>query len=171
MTNPKRGYKWLTTFDGNIGIKNAPDNYLTVESEMSLYASLWTRQQYTFAIRVGGAHNFGTFPFYVSNALGGTTNLRGYRGTRFSGRTSLYLNTDLRMSLFNIGGDVLPGRLGVLGFFDVGRVWADGETSDKWHPGYGGGLWYDVVGELILRFSVGFSTEDTFILFGPGFFF
>lgn len=97
--------------------------------------------------------------------------MRGYRGTRFSGRTSLYLNTDLRLSLFNIGGDVLPGRLGVLGFFDVGRVWADGETSDKWHPGYGGGLWYDVVGELILRFSVGFSTEDTFILFGPGFFF
>jgi hypothetical protein len=171
MSNPKRGYKWLTTFDGNMGIENAPDNYLTVESEMSMYASLWTRQQYTFAIRVGGAHNFGTFPFYVSNALGGTTNLRGYRSTRFSGRSSLYLNTDLRLSLFNIGGDVLPGRLGVLGFFDVGRVWADGETSNKWHPGYGGGLWYDVIGELILRFSVGFSPEDTTFLVGPGFFF
>jgi len=170
-TNPRRGYKWLTTFDGNSGIKNAPDNYLTIESEMSLYASLWTRQQYTFAIRVGGAHNFGTFPFYASNALGGTTNLRGYSGTRFSGRSSLYMNADLRVGLFPIGGEVLPGMLGVVGFFDVGRVWADGESSDKWHPGYGGGVWYDIVGEFILRFSVGFSAEDTFILFGPGFFF
>jgi hypothetical protein len=171
MTNPRRGYQWLTTFDGNVGIENAPDSYLTVESEISLYASLFAQQQYTFAIRVGGSQNFGTFPFYTSNALGGTTNLRGYQSTRFSGRSSLYINTDLRLSLFRIGGNILPGTLGVLGFFDVGRVWSDGEISHKWHPGYGCGVWYDIVGELILRFSAGFSTEGNFFLFGPGFFF
>ncbi len=97
--------------------------------------------------------------------------LRGYRSTRFSGRSSLFMNTDLRLSLFRVGGEILPGMLGVLGFFDVGRVWADGESSQKWHPGYGIGIWYDIVGELILRFSAGFSKEDTTILFGPGFFF
>jgi hypothetical protein len=169
--NPRMGYKWPTTLDGNIGLYNAPDNYLTIESELSLYTSLWSRRQYTLAIRIGGAHNFGTFPFYASNTLGGTTNLRGYRSTRFSGRSSLYANMDLRIGLFRIGGEVLPGTLGVLGFFDIGRVWTDGEFSSKWHPGYGFDIWYDVVGELIVRFSVGYSPESTTYLVGPGFFF
>ena len=50
---------------------------------------------------------------------------------------------------------MLPGMLGVLGFIDVGRVWTDGETSKKWHSGYGGGIWYDIVGEVVLRISAG----------------
>ena len=33
------------------------------------------------------------------------------------------------------------GELGILGFADVGRVWAEGEQSDTWHNGVGGGLW------------------------------
>jgi outer membrane protein assembly factor BamA len=103
--------------------------------------------------------------------LGGTTNLRGYRSTRFSGRTSLYLNTELRLNVIKIGGDVLPGMLGLLGFFDVGRVWTDGESSKLWHNGYGFDVSYDIVGEIVVRFSVGFSNEDTTYLFGSGFFF
>jgi len=169
--NPRHGYNWLTAFDGNVGLYNAPDNYLTIESELSHYFSLWTRRQYTFAVRVGGGHNFGDFPFYASNALGGTTNLRGYRSTRFSGRSSLYLNTELRLNVIKIGGDVLPGMLGLLGFFDVGRVWTDDEISKRWHNGYGFDVWYDIVGEIVVRFSVGFSNEDTTYLFGSGFFF
>jgi hypothetical protein len=170
-SNPRAGYKWPTTVDANFGIYNMPDNYLRLESGLSLYSSLWTKNQYTLAVRFGGAHNFGTFPFYAANTLGGTTNLRGYRSNRFSGRSSLYMNTDLRIRLFKIGGEILPGSFGVLGFVDVGRVWTDGESSKKWHPGYGGGIWYDVVGEIVINLSAGFSKEDMFILFGPGFFF
>jgi hypothetical protein len=36
----------------------------------------------------------------------------------------------------------LPGTWGVLAFGDVGRVYLKGEESDKWHQGYGGGLWF-----------------------------
>lgn len=169
--NPRHGYRWPTTLDANGGIKNAPDSYARLESALSLYASPWMRRQLTLGLRIGGAHNAGTFPFHAANTLGGTTNLRGYRKDRFSGRTSLYANTDLRVSLFKIGGDLLPGTLGLLGFFDVGRVWTDGESSSKWHPGYGAGVWYDFAGEFVLRFSVGHSTEDNTFLFGPGFFF
>ena len=28
------------------------------------------------------------------------------------------------------------------GSADAGRVYLDGEESDKWHNGYGGGLWF-----------------------------
>jgi outer membrane protein assembly factor BamA len=165
------GYKWPTTLDANFGIYNAPDNFMRLESELSLYASLWSKNQYTLALRFGGSHNFGTFPFFAANTLGGTTNLRGYRSTRFSGRSSLYVNSELRFGLFKIGGEVLPGIFGILGFADVGRVWTDEESSKKWHPGFGGGIWYDIVGEVVLRVSAGFSKEDMIILFGPGFFF
>jgi len=83
----------------------------------------------------------------------------------------MYLNTELRLNVLKIRGSVLPGMLGVLGFFDVGRVWADDEISNLWHTGYGFDIWYDIVGEIVLRFSVGFSNEDTTYLFGTGFFF
>jgi hypothetical protein len=29
---------------------------------------------------------------------------------------------------------------GIFGGFDYGRVWLDGETSNKWHQSVGGGL-------------------------------
>ena len=50
--------------------------------------------------------------------------------------------------MFDIGGTILPGTLGTVGFFDVGRVWTTGESSSRWHKGYGGGLWYDIAGEI-----------------------
>jgi outer membrane translocation and assembly module TamA len=125
----------------------------------------------TLAVRVGGAHTFGTFPFYASNGLGGATNLRGYRETRFSGRSSLYTNSEVRVGLITVRGDVLPGTIGAVGFFDAGRVWTDGESSSLWHTGYGGGVWFDLVGELLLRVTAGRSSEDTTFLFGAGFFF
>jgi hypothetical protein len=58
-----------------------------------------------------------------------------------------------------------------VGFFDVGRVWTTGETSNVWHQGYGGGLWYDIAGELLIRLTGGWSDEDSAISFGAGFFF
>lgn len=169
--NPRIGYSWPTAIAANFGIHNAPDNFHTLKSELALYASLPSKRQYTLAFRIGGAHNFGRFPFYAANTLGGTKNLRGYRSTRFSGRSNVFLNTDMRLGLFKIGGEILPGMLGVLGFFDTGRVWTDGEFSQKWHTGYGCGIWYDIVGEVVVGFSAGFSEEDTTFLVGPGFFF
>ncbi len=65
----------------------------------------------------------------------------------------------------------MPGTLGVVGFFDVGRVWTDGESSRQWHTGYGGGIWYNIAGEILFRATVGISREDTTFLFGAGFFF
>jgi hypothetical protein len=36
---------------------------------------------------------------------------------------------------------VVPAEVGVLSFADAGRVFADGQESDAWHAGYGGGIW------------------------------
>ena len=39
-------------------------------------------------------------------------------------------------------GIAASGTSGMLGFADAGRVYLDGEDSDKLHNGYGGGLWF-----------------------------
>ena len=140
-------------------------------SALSLYASLPMAHQLTLAVRAGGAHTQGTFPFYAASTLGGQTNLRGFQSTRFSGRSSFYTNAELRLELFSLKGAYLPGRLGILGFIDHGRVWTDSESSDKWHQGYGGGLWYNIVEEVVLVFTQGKSDEGTFFIGGIGFLF
>ena len=169
--NPRQGYRWTTSAEGNLGLGATPDEFAVLETDLALYTSLHTARQVTAGVRVGGAHAFGTFPFFHANALGGKTNLRGYRGTRFSGRSSFYTNTEARVGLFDIGGTILPGTMGTVGFFDIGRVWTDGESSKRWHKGYGGGLWYDIAGEIVIRLTKGWSDEDSTILFGAGFFF
>jgi hypothetical protein len=169
--NPREGYEWLMSADGNVGVREAPDDFVQLASSLAFYTSLPTTRQVTLGLRAGGAHHLGTFPFWASNALGGATNLRGYSSTRYSGRSSAYFNSELRVSLFSVRGEVLPGTWGAIGFVDSGRVWTDGESSSIWHSGYGGGIWYDIVGELTVRLTMGKSPEGTSILLGTGFLF
>ncbi len=170
-SNPREGYDWQTSVSGNAGVRNAPDDFVQLASSLAFFTSLPTTRQVTLGVRAGGAHNFGTFPFWASNAIGGVANLRGYSSTRYSGRTSAYFNSELRVSLFSVGGEVLPGTWGAIGFVDRGRVWTDGESSSTWHSGYGGGIWYDIVSELTVRLTMGKSPEGTSLLFGTGFLF
>jgi len=169
--NPRQGYRWTTSANVDKALDQASTDFSVLTSDFALYTSLATRRQATLGVRLGGAHTFGTFPFFYANSLGGKTNLRGYRGTRFSGRSSFYANTETRLEMFDVGGAVLPGTLGALGFFDVARVWTDGESSAQWHRGYGGGFWYDIAGEVVIRLTSGWSEEGTAVLFGAGFFF
>ena len=55
----------------------------------------------------------------------------------------LYGNAQAMVNLFNMNF-ILPLRVGVMGIADVGRVFAKGETSTKWHPGYGIGIFVRV---------------------------
>ena len=40
---------------------------------------------------------------------------------------------------------LFPGTIGLNAALDVGRVFHDGERSDTWHAGYGGGIWISIV--------------------------
>ena len=50
-----------------------------------------------------------------------------------------YHDRDNRMELID---RVITGDFGVFGLADVGRVYFEGESSDTWHTGVGGGLWF-----------------------------
>jgi len=65
---------------------------------------------------------------------------------------------------------VVPGELGVFGFGDVGRVWFDGEDSDRWHPSAGGGVWFGILKRrMTVSMSLGRSREGTRFYAGSGF--
>ena len=62
------------------------------------------------------------------------------RETRYAGDAAAYGSAELRLSLAQLEL-VLPAEFGVFGLGDVGRVWLEGESSDKWHAVGGGGVW------------------------------
>jgi hemolysin activation/secretion protein len=93
---------------------------------------------------VGGKKLWGRFPFHESAFLGGPDTVRGLRRQRYAGDASAYGNGELRLRL----GDVkvlVPVDVGVFGLADAGRVWVEGEASDRWHTGVGGGVWLSIL--------------------------
>jgi hypothetical protein len=146
-----------------------PLTYLT--SELALYRSFRLPVPLTLAGRVGGAANFSGYEFFQAATLGGLSNLRGYRRTRFAGRQSLYQNLEARVQLGRFSTYLLPATFGVVGFHDVGRVWQPGESSQRWHRGYGGGLWLSPTPRVVVTTLLGFSAEGRLPLVRLGHFF
>jgi hypothetical protein len=95
---------------------------------------------YFVHLRVGGKKVWGRFPFHEAAFLGGPDTVRALRRQRYAGDAMAFGNAEVRAPLgeFQI---LVPIRFGVLGLADAGRVWLEGEPSDRWHKGYGGGVW------------------------------
>ena len=130
-------------------------------SNIHFYIPLFGNSNFVVANRVGAGTTFGNPLFFQQMQLGGIRNLRGYRTNRFTGKTILYHNAELRFRLFDFNSYLFPGRLGLIAFNDIGRVWVPGEKSKKWHDGYGGGL-YIIPAELVLiQAIIGHSKEGT----------
>lgn len=92
------------------------------------------------ALRAGGRHLWGKFPFHEASFLGGLNTVRGWDLQRFAGRSSAFGSAELRLFVRKVR-IVAPADLGVHGLVDAGRVFADGDRSRRWHTGFGGGLW------------------------------
>ena len=112
--------------------------------------------------RVGGIVSIGNPAFYQLAFLGGEGNLLGFRQYRFAGRNSIYNNFETRVKLADVSSYIFPGELGLVGFFDVGRVWSDNDASDVWHHGEGGGIYYSPAQLAVIRLIAGHSTEGWF---------
>jgi hypothetical protein len=67
---------------------------------------------------------------------------------------------------------VIPAKVGISFFAESGRVFFAGESSNKWHPSFGGGAWISYLDRaLTLNITVAFSPEDTILYFTTGFIF
>jgi len=169
LLNPTKGIRLHSSFGINQNLQDKEQNFPYFHLNISGYA---TAGNVTFAVRSGVSTIFSNeYEFYQANTLGGTTNLRGYRRTRFSGRTSIYENAELRWKLGTTNLYIIKGQIGLLGFADGGRVWIPTESSDKFHLGYGGGFWILPYNKLAFTVTYGISEEEQLFNVRAGFLF
>ena len=109
--------------------------------------------QPTLMLSAGGQKVFGDAPYFESAFLGGRARfgryepggqgaVRGLRPQRYAGDGSLYGNADLYLPLTRTSFLGIPLQFGVQGFADAGRVYVEGESSNTWHHGVGGGPYF-----------------------------
>ncbi|MFI5130375.1 MAG: BamA/TamA family outer membrane protein [Chitinophagales bacterium] len=149
-------------------MKDMSRGFFKASSSVSLYVPL--SNSFSFAVRAGGATLTGEADYYHLNTLGGNENLRGYQRERFFGKNTFYNNNELRW-MTDTRNYLFAGKIGLLAFYDIGRVWQPGEVSKLWHSGYGGGLTIMPFERAALTGTYGISKEGYHILFQTQFFF
>lgn len=168
---PTTGNTWNLEVQG-LQQFNSSILFSRIQGEFSIFRTPSNFLRFiTFASRIGGATNIGKFYFFQGNTLGGTTNLRGYRRTRFYGRTALFQNNEIRFKVVNVKTYLMPFKMGAMAFFDHGRVWADNEASSLWHVGYGPGIWFGFFDKFILTGTYGITQEGNMVNVQVGFLF
>ncbi|GAA4962693.1 metallophosphoesterase [Algibacter aquimarinus] len=120
--------------------------------------------QLVLATKLRGHFNLGDdFEFYQAASLGRNNGLRGYRDERFIGNSAFVQTTDIRLNLRKVKTGLLPLNIGLYGGVDYGRVWLDGEDSDKWNNAFGGGVFANAADMLTLNLSA-FNSDDGLLL-------
>lgn len=171
--NPRIGLRWYNSAEYNFQLNGEQLNFGRLASEFRFYLTPNFPFQLTWAGRIGGARNLGDYRFYQANTLGGTTNLRGYRRTRYAGRSSVFANAEVRLQLFSFNAYLFPAKVGVLGLADAARVFSrfDQRTGLRaYHTAVGGGVWADVLKQAVINvtYSVG---EENLVFVGFDFLF
>ena len=114
----------------------------------------------SLAVITGGATVTGTPAFYQYPTLGGGNNLRGFIRDRFRGKTVFYNSNELRF-ITNMRSYLMNGKIGLVAFFDNGRVWMPNENSGNWHTGYGAGILLAPFNIAFFDVTYGVSKEST----------
>jgi outer membrane protein assembly factor BamA len=154
---PTRGVWWFNELISTAGIKNS-NNFTSLRSDMTVYASLSDPARIVAVIGIGGGKIFNQdFEFFQAMNIGVGNNLHGFRKNRYTGQSSAYGSLELRMKLFEVKSYFLPGPLGIKGFYDIGRVWLKGEDSKIWHSAYGGGIYFIPFNMFMVSAGVGFA--------------
>ncbi len=150
---PSRGIKFWAGGHAYPEALDIEDSFGELHGELAAYLSPSVPGKVILMLRGGGKKVFGDFPYFESAFLGGRSVssigglgddpgvIRGLRPQRYAGDGVVYGNAELRVALGN-AFIFVPGEIGILGLYDVGRVYLKGEDSNKWHNGVGGGLWF-----------------------------
>jgi outer membrane protein assembly factor BamA len=175
---PRRGWRLMAGGAAYPEAWDVEEAFGQMNGAVSWYVS--AGHAVTLALRGGGKRVFGTYPFQESATIGGGTlgeiavgepdyTVRGFRTQRFRGDSSLWGNAEARLSVGHLRV-ILPARFGLFGFSDAGRVWLEGEDSDEWHTGVGGGLWLSFLNDRgVGSAAIATSDEGSRFYFKGGF--
>lgn len=171
VRNPQKGMRWYNEVKYLREINNQDFSFTSLESELSFYFTPNLPVDATFALRLGGGTNIGDFYFFQSRYLGGVMNLRGYRRSRFAGKSNFYSNNEVRIKAIRFSNSLLTGDIGLIGFYDLGKVWTGSADASEWHNSVGPGAYLNIYGTLILSGTYAISEEDDLFNFRVGFLF
>ncbi len=91
----------------------------------------------------------GTVPWFESAAIGGSRSLRGYERQRFRGDASIVGGMEWRIPVGTIAV-LWPQEFGFIALAESGRVFQEGDRSERWHAAAGGGFWMRPVNAHLL---------------------
>ncbi|PBI85297.1 Calcineurin-like phosphoesterase [Flavobacterium sp. ACN2] len=168
---PTLGMAFMVAATWTTNLDDTKKNFPTLESFLGFTHKIDHNGKLILATYVKGKAIFNNnYEFYQGASLGGDTDLRGFRNERFLGSSYFSQSSDLRLSIGKIRKTIVPFTYGILGGFDYGRVWLDGEDSKKWHHDYGGGLWLNAINVITARISY-FKSPDEIgrVIFGAAY--
>jgi len=165
---PSKGGYFRANIAAYEGIGAAAKSYVQANAEMAVYAG-FAQDAVVLANRIGAGTTLGNAAFYQSQFLGGEGNLQGFRKYRFAGDHRFFNNLEIRARAAYIRNNILPGELGLTGFYDVGKVWADVRQSDRIQHGVGGGVYYIAANFAVLQVVAGHSREGWYPYLNLGF--
>ena len=158
--NPSTGMDFKLKVGSKVNLDDTDRIYGYILPSLGFYNALSRNKKLVLKTLFQGQVNVGdSFEFYQAAAIGGRNGLRGYRNERFTGESSFVASGDIRYSFNRMKTGLLPIQIGIYGGGDVGRVWNDGEDSDRWHNDYGGGFWINAVEMMSGQFGL-FTGED-----------
>ena len=165
---PTNGY-WMN-FYGKIfpEVFDTPETFYMTGFDFRTYFTPQFGSFTTLALRAGGSKMFGKYPFYAGATIGGENDLRGYNHKRFSGDAALFGQAELRLFVTQMN-IIIRSRVGINLFAETGRVYIENDSSKKWHPSYGFGLWVSYFNSMIIGSTyVAFSPDRTTFFLGLG---
>ncbi len=167
---PEKGIRIVGNYKNGWITTNNNSSYHIAKGFIEHYFTAYLPSPITLGIKAGGSMSNGKIPFYNLVYLGNGTNLRGYKKNRFTGKSSAYLNSELRIQLANFSSSFIPIRMGLRGFYDTGRIFDTNDSSEKWHNGFGGGFFWVLLKEqFTLNLSIARSDDENHLfLFSLG---
>lgn len=156
---PTHGYTLNTHLQVYEGLNVYSKSYGQLFADFVGYQGVTPNNTLVLADRLGGGATLGNAAFYQSMFLGGQGNLMGYRQYRWAGQYMVYNNLEARLKLAEFYNYIFPGQLGLIGLFDIGRVWQKNDHSKDWHNGVGGGIYYSPAQLALIQFVVSYSAE------------
>ena len=148
---------------------DADGSFTAVDGEIAGFFDVGSKS--LLALRAGGRHVAGSFPFQEAAYIGGAANVRGLDTNRFAGDASAFASVELRHTLGEASAYFARAEYGVFAFADVGRVFLDDEDDeDDLHPSAGGGISVSALDQtFLLSLAIARSEERTSGVFSAGF--
>lgn len=151
---PTLGLELMLNAGWKTNLQEFKRNFATFQGSLDIYHRIDKRGRFVFANSANAMIiNNNNFEFYQAAAIGGNNAMRAYRNERFAGKSYFANNAEIRWDFGRVKNNIVPTNMGILVGYDLGRVWIDKESSNKWHQGVGAGFWLNILESFSARLN------------------